>query len=359
MSKNFNIQKILVAPLDWGLGHATRDIVLIRALLAHGYEVLIGAEGAQASLLHTEFPTVQILPLQGYRMRYSKTKWGFLFTILVQLPKVYRMIVIENRWLAKMIAAHQIDLVISDNRFGLHSKKIASIFITHQLTVKAPFQWLENCIQKVNYHYINQFKACWVPDVAGIENAAGILSHPVVMPQIPVTYIGLLARFQQTTAIKKYDYCILLSGPEPQRTLLEKKIVVEITADAGEIIIIRGKPGSNETIPVPANVKILNHLPTADLQAVILQSAFIVCRGGYTSLMELLSLQKKLLLIPTPGQTEQEYLAQRLMDHNICVCIPQEQLKVREHFTSIKKFDYQLPAFSLFNNAMINELLKN
>ncbi|MDP1764554.1 MAG: glycosyltransferase [Sediminibacterium sp.] len=359
MAKNFNIQKVLVAPLDWGLGHATRDILIIRALMAKGYEVIIGSEGAQASLLHAEFPSLQILPLPGYQVQYSKTQWGFLFTILFQIPRIYRVIKAEHRWLAKVIDEHRINLVISDNRFGLHAKKIPCIFITHQLTVKAPFNWLENLMQKVNYHFINQFNACWVPDVAGEENVAGVLSHPVILPKPTVHYIGLLARFQRQEAIKKYDYCILLSGPEPQRTLLEEKILAGIAAIDGKIVLVRGKPGSKEVLTVPENVTVNNHLPTHELQRAILQSDYIVCRGGYTSLMELLSLQKKMLLIPTPGQTEQEYLAKRLMDLHICFSVTQHRLNCAEHFAMVKKYPYQLPKFSLFKEEMITTLLGN
>ena len=355
---NFNIQKVLVAPLDWGLGHATRDIPIIRALIANGYQVVIGAEGAQASLMQTEFPSLQILPLIGYQVRYSKSKWGFICKLLMQLPRLSRIIKEENHWLDSIIDEHKIDLVISDNRFGLHTKKIPCIFITHQLTVKAPFGWLEKLMQRINYRYINQFTSCWVPDMAGDENAAGILSHPVKMPLTKVQYIGLLSRFHLQTETKQYDYCILLSGPEPQRTLLEIKLMAGIISISGKILLIRGKPGSSEVLTVPENVEVRNHLPTLELQKVIMQSEYIVCRGGYTSLMELLSLQKKLILIPTPGQTEQEYLAEKLMSHNCCFSIPQDAFDCVKHFALAKKFQYRLPIFSLFNENDIIDLLK-
>jgi len=356
---NFNIRKVLVAPLDWGLGHATRDICIIRALIANGYEVVMGAEGAQATLLQTEFPSLQILPLIGYHVRYSKNKWGFLLKILMQIPRLARTIKAENHWLDRIIDEQQIDLVISDNRFGLHSKKIPCIFITHQLTVKAPFAWLEKMMQSVNYSYINQFNCCWVPDVAGDENAAGILSHPVKLPIIKVTYLGLLSRFHLQAEIKQYDYCILLSGPEPQRTLLEEKLMAGISSINGKILLVRGKPGSSEVLKVPENVEVRNHLPGMEMQKAIMQSEYIVCRGGYTSLMELLSLKKKMLLIPTPGQTEQEYLAKKLMESNCCLSITQDEFDCVKHFAMAKDFTYRLPAFPLFNENSITHLLKD
>lgn len=347
----------MVAPLDWGLGHATRDISIIRALISNGFEVIVAAEGAQASLLATEFPQILILPLRGYRVRYSKYKWSFLPTLLMQMPGIYNTIWYERRWLRKTIEAQQIDLVISDNRFGLHSKKIPCIFITHQLSIKAPFSWLEKRMRNVNYHFINQFTACWVPDMANNPNIAGLLSHPTKLPAIPTQYIGLLSRFSQEATTLQYNYCILLSGPEPQRTLLEKKIVAGLASIKGKVLLVRGKPGSEETIRVPSNTMVVNHLPGKAMQEAILQSDYIVCRGGYTSLMELLLLRKKLLLVPTPGQTEQEYLAEKLMQENICLSVSQNKLNCVNDFERMKAFDYRIPAFIAFKNSDIHKIL--
>lgn len=347
-----------MAPLDWGLGHATRDISIIRALTANGYEVIIGAEGAQASLLQTEFPSLQIIPLAGYHVRYSKSRFGFLFTLLKQIPRIYGVIKAENKWLDTLIDEHHITLVISDNRFGLHTKKVPCVFITHQLTVKAPSVWMERLMQKVNYHFINQFTCCWVPDVAGNINAAGILSHPIKLPKIKIQYIGLLSRFRLQTETRQYDYCVLLSGPEPQRTMLEEKILADISSINGKILLVRGKPGSTEILDVPGNVEVKNHLPTPELQKALLQSDCIVSRGGYTSLMELLSLKKKMLLIPTPGQTEQEYLAKKLMENNICISVMQDKLNCAEHFAKARDLQYQLPELMMFDEHDILKLLK-
>jgi UDP:flavonoid glycosyltransferase YjiC (YdhE family) len=193
----FNIQKVLIAPLDWGLGHATRCIPIIKALVNNGYTVSIAAEGAQANLLQNEFPNLVILPLKGYRVRYSKSKWALPFRLLWQVPKLLQIIRYERNWLANTIKEHNIDLVISDNRYGLSSKTIPCIFITHQLTIKMPFAWLEKQVQQINYRYINRFTRCWVPDVLGGVTAAGKLSHPASLPNTKIQYTGLLSRFQK------------------------------------------------------------------------------------------------------------------------------------------------------------------
>ena len=357
MPSNFNIQKVLVAPLDWGLGHATRCIPIIRALLSNGYEVLIGAEGVQAILLQTEFPSLQILPLKGYHVRYSKTSWLFLFKIVMQLPYLQRIIKYEHQWLEKIIKEHSIDLVISDNRFGLSSQTIPCIFITHQLNIKAPFVWIEKILQRINYKYINRFTRCWVPDAAGDNNAGGDLSHPSILPRTEVEYMGLLSRFEIEAIEKKYDYCILLSGPEPQRTLLEEKIILGLIKTKSKLLLVRGKPGSNEIIGVPENVTVKNHLPGTELQEAILQSEIIICRSGYTTVMELLSLQKKSILIPTPGQTEQEYLGDRLQQKNICLSVSQSNFDLVESIEAARLFQFQTISLPLFTESRLTELL--
>lgn len=357
MTSNFNIQKILIAPLDWGLGHATRCIPIINALISNGYSVIIASEGPQAVLLQTEFPDLTILPLQGYRVKYSKYKWALPFKLFIQLPGIFQTIRHEKKWLQKMVKEQQIDLVIADNRYGLSSKTIPCIFITHQLSIQIPFVWLEKIIQKINYRYIDQFTRCWVPDVLGEINLAGKLSHPAVLPNTKVQYTGLLSRFQKKQVVKKYEYCIILSGPEPQRTLLEEKICKDLFKIKSETLMIRGKPGSVETLSVPENITVVNHLPGNEMEEAILQSDYIISRSGYTTVMELISLEKKAILIPTPGQTEQEYLASWLQQKQICLSINQSTFDLEEAIEKAKLFSYQTFSLPVCTNETIQTLL--
>jgi UDP:flavonoid glycosyltransferase YjiC (YdhE family) len=343
---NFNIEKVLVAPLDWGLGHATRCIPIINALLHNGYEVLVATSGKQLSLLQQEFPQLQFLKLKGYNISYAKKKWLLPFKITVQVPKILSSIKNEHHWLDKAIDEHKIDLVISDNRFGLHSKKVPCVFVTHQLTIKASIGWLEKMMQRMNYSYINKFNACWVPDLEGDKNVAGILSHPQNLPAVPAKYLGLLSRFEKKLLVeKRYDLCILLSGPEPQRTLLEEAILKGISSIKGTVLLVRGRPNSNESLSVPNHVQVKNHLVGSELEQAILQSELIISRSGYTTVMELLSLQKKSILIPTPGQTEQEYLGKRLMEQGWCFSINQDEFDLIKAIDSAKQFNYSFPSF--------------
>jgi UDP:flavonoid glycosyltransferase YjiC (YdhE family) len=358
LTANFNIRKVLVAPLDWGLGHATRCIPLIRALLAEGLEVRYAAEGAQAALLQQEFPSLVCLPLKGYRVTYTRKQWWFPVKMLLQLPRLFATVRKEHAWLDQTITDQGIDLVISDNRYGLWSKKVPTVFITHQLTIKAPNDRIQNWLQRNSYRYINRFHTCWVPDAPGEKNAAGILSHPQTLPSIPVRWIGLLARFEPKPSAIVYDYCIALSGPEPQRTMLEQKILKAAGKLPGKILLVRGKPGTAETIEAPANMVVKNHLDTGAMQEAILQSEYIVSRSGYTTIMELIALKKKMILIPTPGQTEQEYLAERLMRTNAAFVVSQESFDVVRHLEIAKTFHYQIGDLPVFETGDMAMLLK-
>jgi UDP-N-acetylglucosamine transferase subunit ALG13 len=313
--------------------------------LANNFKVLLAAEGEQKILLEKEFPALTVLPLKGYRVSYSKKRAFLPVKILWQIPKILAAIKHEQVWLQQVIEEHQIDLVISDNRYGLHHQQVPCVFITHQLTIKTPFAWLEKLLQRINYKYINRFAACWVPDVAGEMNVAGILSHPKIKPKIPIHYVGLLSRFQvETNHLPiKFETTVILSGPEPQRTLLEKSIIASATNWQSGLLLVRGKPASTENINLP-NLVVKNHLSGNELAKEIAQSHFIVCRSGYTSLMELLTLQKKTILIPTPGQTEQEYLAARLMQQGWCYAVTQNEFDIATALQAAQQFTYTLPA---------------
>ena len=334
---------ILVAPLDWGLGHATRCIPLIRLLQQLGCEVILASHGEQLALLQNEFPRIRTTLLQGYHIRYSKSKRRLALKVLLQIPKILLSICNEHRWLRKIIKELHIDIVISDNRFGLYTKQIPCIFITHQLCIQAPYKWLQNFIQKVNYKFINRFNECWVPDFESSFNIAGNLSHPQNLPVTPLKYLGILSRFEKVESVEiKYEYLAILSGPEPQRTLFEQKLLSIAAQLNGKMLMLRGKPGSDEKISSPTNCTVVNHLSAAAMQQAFAQSGFIISRSGYTTVMEVLMMQKKSLLIPTPGQTEQEYLARHLTGQGLCYCCNQNDDLIY-HINDIENFEYRFP----------------
>ena len=343
--KNGGKPRILVAPLDWGLGHATRCIPIVRELLAQGCDVWLAGEGAQEQLLKTEFPDLPFIELPGYRIHYAKTAKGLIWKMIQQGPKLRRAILYEHQWLKKMVAQHHIDAVISDNRYGLYHSAVPCIFITHQLLIKSSAgKWTEKILQKRNYKYINRFTECWVPDIKGENNLAGELSHPQLKPAIPVHYIGLLSRFKKKErAEKKEHLLIVLSGPEPQRSMLEEKIIKDIGHYNHTATIVRGLPGSASLIPSTGMIQFYNHLPADELNDAIQEAQYIISRSGYSTVMDIMTLQKKSILIPTPGQTEQEYLGRSLMEKRIAACTEQKGFSLEKALTVAGKFNYQMP----------------
>lgn len=333
---------ILIVPLDWGLGHATRDIPLIHELLNAGCKVVIAAEGKHAALLQQEFPELTLLPLPGYRIQYTQKGWLFGWKIIQQIPKILKAIKYEQQWLQKVVQEHQIDAVISDNRFGLYHSTIPTVIISHQLLIKTPFGgFIEKALQSLNYSYIRRYSACWIPDYADAHNLSGILGHPSVLP--PNTkYLGCLSRFVDRSDVpQQYDLLVLISGPEPQRTNLEKIILEQIKSLPISALIVSGKPGTPEKQQITPRVQQVNHMNARDLNEAMLASKMVLSRSGYTTLMDLVKLNKKAILIPTPGQSEQEYLGKFLMKKGYFYNIPQHTFNLKEALDAAAKFQFK------------------
>lgn len=337
--------RILVAPLDWGLGHATRCIPLVKELIKQNCDVWLAGEGMHEALLRSEFPQLPFLPLQGYRIHYSKTKKGLPWKMIRQLPKIFLAIKKENKWLKKIVSLHQFDAVISDNRFGLYHDQIPCVFITHQLQIKTPLgRWSEKILQRWNYRYIDRFTECWVPDRDDENFLAGTLSHPSVRPTIPVKYLGLLSRLEKKkTKEIKDQLLIILSGPEPQRSFFEDRIVEEISHYPGRATIVRGLPLSLSVIPSSGMIKFYNHLSANELAEEMEKAEWVISRCGYSTVMDLVHMQKKGILIPTAGQTEQEYLAEHLRQSKIAYCTDQKEFSITTAIAAAKKFNYNIP----------------
>jgi predicted glycosyltransferase len=324
--------KVLVAPLDWGLGHATRCIPIINELINQGCTVIIAAGDAQKAVLQEEFPDLSFVELPGFRLKYGKNRASTLLKIIFALPKILIGIKQENDWLRRFAGREKLDMVISDNRYGLHGAGVVSVFVTHQLAIRSSLgraaDWL---LRRVNYAYIRRFSVCWVPDVEGVENLAGILSHPRKMPAIPVRYIGWLSRLETRKAEMTNDLLILLSGPEPQRTILEELLVAELaSADLARVVLVRGLPKGGGVVHAPKGVAVFNHLGAREMGRIICQSRLVLARSGYSTIMDLIKLGKKAIYIPTPGQPEQEYLGQYLEEKGLGVCVKQRGFVLKE-----------------------------
>lgn len=318
---------MLVCPLDWGLGHATRCIPVIRDLILKQARVVIAAAPSIKGILENEFPSLQFIDAPAYDVRYSKT-FPLGLKLALQVPRLLKVIRKEHEWLNRIIGEHKIDVVISDNRYGLHSEKAYCIFITHQLFI--PFPIFRKALNRKNHRYIRKFNECWIPDYEGRENLSGALSHGRHSLS-HVKYIGPLSRFGPAPepAEKKYDYCILLSGIEPQRSLLEEKLLKRIAGSQKRIVLIRGVSHATPVQEI-TGAEIIPFLSGTALQEKILQSEWLICRSGYSSIMDAAILHSKAILIPTPGQAEQEYLADYLSEKKQWRVVRQSEIDALE-----------------------------
>lgn len=315
-------KRILIAPLNWGLGHATRCMPIINTLSQLGAEVVIASDGRAAHLLQKEYPHLTHLQLPAYNIRYWSS--NMFLNIAPQLPKIQWAMLKEYFKTQKIIKAYNIDAIISDNRFGCFSPKIPSIFLTHQLNIKIPNPLVERLVKWINHFYIKRFDACWIPDIADSKNLGGSLSHGDF--SFPITYLGVLSRMSFFNIDKKYDIAAVLSGPEPQRTILEKKLITQLAQLPYRSILVKGKTNEQENIKYNEHLDIQSFMTANELNDTLLASDLVISRAGYSTIMDLAQLGKKALLIPTPGQTEQEYLAQYFKQSGIFYTQSQEAL---------------------------------
>lgn len=325
-------KRILVAPLDWGIGHATRCIPIINALHAHEFEVVIAADGRPLHLLKNEFPNLEFIRFSGYHIKYS-SYLPMGLSMLLQTPKILINIRKEHKLLAQIIDDYNIDGVISDNRFGLYNNKVPTVFITHQLQIQTTY--FTETIRKLNYKYINRYDRCWIMDDE-IENLAGALSKPNILPDNAV-FIGTHSRFKKEEKEKKYDFLGIVSGPEPQRSILAKGLIKALKNREEKSLIALGKPEVNK-IEKLGNLTIQSHLNSKALNGAILQSDLIICRPGYSTVMDLARLEKNAIFIPTPGQTEQEYLADFYLKNDFFYSQKQSEFNLELALKESKKY---------------------
>lgn len=309
-------KNILICPLNWGLGHATRCVPIIKKLSSEGHKVIIAADEGPLAFLQKEFPDHEFIKFPGFSPKYSRSNTQ-VFKMMAAFPGALRDFRRDHKTVESIVRNYNIDMVISDNRFGCWSKQVHSVFITHQLHIQVPriWKWTTPIINLFNHSYIKKYDEVWVPDIENEPSLSGKLSHPA-LKGTSTKYIGHLSRFQsdnQDVTEKTNKFLVILSGPEPQRTIFEEIVLKQARQTSDNILILRAKPDSNDLLrDVPENVSMFNHVDDEMFLQLVNSAEIIVCRGGYSSLMDLAALGRKAFLVPTPGQTEQEYLARHL-----------------------------------------------
>jgi hypothetical protein len=307
-------RKILVAPLDWGIGHAARCIPIIRKHIEAGDEVVLASNGRSKALLQSHFPDLDYLPdPPDYRIHYSN-QLPFLLKVGSQIPRILSTISKENAWLEEHLKWRKFDMVISDNRYGLYSKSTQSIFITHQTAPIVPSLG-RSLVHKYIRQWCERFDETWIPDIEQTERSlGGQLSHHNVPSN--AHYIGFLSRFSgidKPVANDSYNHVAIISGPEPTRSHFEKMLFYFFQKKNETALIVSGKPDAQEDI-THEKVRIISQISDEDLMAYTAGAERIYSRSGYSSIMDFATLNvlDKVRWYPTKGQTEQVYLASRL-----------------------------------------------
>jgi uncharacterized protein (TIGR00661 family) len=331
-------KNILIAPLNWGLGHATRCIPIIDAIIKNGDRPIIASDGLALALLKKEYPKQTFIELPSYDISYAKEGQNLRLKMLKDSPKIWMAIRNEHQMLQEIIPKYTISGIISDNRLGLYSNLVPSVIITHQLQVlSGSTTWLST---QLHLHYIKKYDYCWIPDADGPDNLSGKLSYNDDF-EIEKVYLGPLSRFYNTGNYqKKYDLMVFLSGPEPQRGILEKRLLTELKTYKGEVLFIAGKVEKEQKVEKKGRLTYYNYLSTDGLQKALDRSEMVLSRSGYTTIMDLQKMGKKAFFIPTPGQFEQEYLAELLDQKEIVPYATQEDFHIKmlsrvEHYKGL------------------------
>ncbi len=331
----------MVAPLDWGLGHATRCIPLIDHLRERGLQVYLGGAGDSLKLLKEAYPQLPFLELPAYKVSYSYNSRQTR-KIGQQVPRLLRVIRQEHRTLKKWMKTHPLSGIISDNRYGCWQPELPSVFLCHQLSPQLPqsLSFFQYPLSRLHLRFAGNFQEIWIPDFPGEASLSGKMSRPV--KDLPhMCHLGPLSRFygyappnhdisMASLSGKKPYLLAVLSGPEPQRSLLEEMIRIQAQSLDKPCWIIQGKWESS-SVQTKGNCTLIPHMHQHDLYLALQQAEWVLSRSGYSSLMDFSALGlKKVILVPTPGQTEQEYLAHRMKQKNLAHIALQSRLKLRE-----------------------------
>ncbi len=303
-------RKILIAPLDWGLGHATRMVPLIVDLQQHGFETVLAADGRPYDFLASRFPELKIYRCAGYNITYPESG-NLMMHMMKNAVSFYKAVEAEQRMATELANEINADVVVSDNRLNFRASGRKNIYITHQLNIKAGI-W-STVATAMHRKYYNKFDEVWVPDNSGVPNISGLLGHDADCT-VPLFYLGPQTRFSALTSgevIPHGKVVVLLSGPEPQRTLFENIVLAELIRTGINAIVLRGLPGQAEVLNPAPNIEMFSHMNDQEMLRTIAGAEVVISRSGYSTLCDLAQLNKRLIAVPTPGQTEQDYLADK------------------------------------------------
>lgn len=356
--------KVLVAPLDWGLGHATRCAPVVREFLEKGCDVEIAVTKGNAAILREMFPDVRQRLAPSYNIVYPKHGYNMAFWLLKNSAHLNAVMRAEHHYAEEMVERHGYDILVSDNRFAFRSRKAKSVYMTHQCRIAFPkmLRMFEAFGAAWHASVMSRFDEVWVPDVPEFPGYAGKLSHVDSCPR-PLKFVGPLSRFSMLSdlvpaspqsAAKDLDVVAVVSGVEPARSRFESRLRSVLSQIPGKHVVILGKPASSQKTWTEGNVTFYNHLPTREFAEVISRAGWVISRGGYSTVMDMALLGARCIFVPTPGQYEQVVLAADLSAAGYAVSMEEDALTVDSLKGALQRTDVvELPRQS--KNTLLSD----
>ncbi len=322
--------------LNWGLGHASRSLPLIKKYLSAGHDVLSASDGESLSMLRRELPDQMVLQLPGYDILYGSRYMPY--NLLRYGPGMLKAMKTEHELTQVIVERHEIDCIISDNRYGCYHHEIPSALITHQLQVFTGHKLLDVYIRRQIRYWFKKFTEIWIPDQSPPNNITGDLSGIDTQP-VPKHYLGIISELSCVPKAGHYDAVAVISGPEPQRTHFEQLVIKQLSTLNGNYAVVCGKPAEDEKVREEKNLTIYQYMSRAELSELLDQTEVVISRSGYTTLMDLAKTGHKAILCPTPGQYEQIYLADRLANLGQCIYRRQENLNLGQALQDVHNIE--------------------
>lgn len=303
--------EIIYGICSWGLGHATRSLPVLRRLLSENNNLTVISNGRSLEVLKKELgEQATYVDIPDYPMLLSENTRQFLAKSMVYWPVFIKRIEDGLAQLQKILDKKHYDCIISDARYDMYSKKIPSFFISHQMRIMNPLQikMFEHAMERFNMFFFKRYRGVMVPDYK--ENSlSGDLSHNLKrIDEDAIHYVGVLSDFTRRPMKKDIDFLISISGPEPQRSILEEKLASQTEELKGNVVMTLGK-AEKYSITKKKHLTTYSFVTKELREELLNKSKLVVSRSGYSTLMDVAVVGTKALFIPTPGQIEQEYLS--------------------------------------------------
>jgi UDP:flavonoid glycosyltransferase YjiC (YdhE family) len=317
--------RFLFGICSWGLGHASRSLPIIRKVIKEGHMVTVVSSGRALNMLQQELgDEATFVNLADYNPPETLNPSFFVPSTILHFPVYLRSMFREHDFVRRFIWSRHVDAIFSDNRFAFYSRDIPSYFMSHQLRILNPLRnvALENGTEFYNQYFLKRYAGVLVPDFRE-DGLSGRLAHNLSrIDEKHVNYVGVISEFSYYQTPQDIDVFLSISGPEPHRTYFEHKVRKQLEGFGGNVVVTLGKPEAS----VQEGPNLSSYLRRVERENILNRSRLVVARSGYSTLMDLFALRKKGFLVPTPGQSEQEYLAKFHMDRGTFYCVSEKEL---------------------------------